>query len=243
MILIICLYKIRIEKRLEEIKFTFLNNLNNKFIEKIIVFFEEYEIGLKEYEFLINPKTKIIPTKDRQTYNMLIDYGKKNYLNEKIIISNADIMFDGTINRVNEVEFNPKKLIMLTRWEVMKDVDNKLSFQLVIQKNKQETWSFDVIIFEPNLDIDVTKFGMIKVGISACDSYLLQKFREQKILVVNPCLDIRTFHFHFEEKDRISNLNGFTYWKESDYNNKLEGIKPTTVDGLMSNNKIILKEI
>lgn len=244
MILIICLYKIRVEKRLEEIKFTFLNNLNNKYIDEIVVFFEGYEIGLKEYEFLNNPKTKIVPTKERQSYSMLFDYSLKNFLNsnKKIIISNADIIFDNTINRVHEIEFNSKKLLQLTRWEIMKNSEEKLSFKLVMQEKKEETWSFDSIIFDSSLELDVSKID-IKVGIGACDSYLLQKFREQKINVFNPCIDIRTYHFHFDETDRISTLNGTTYWSEPDYNRNMEGLKPTTTDELISSNKIIFIEI
>ncbi len=241
MILIIPLYKIRVPKRLEEIKFNFLKNLNNKNITEIIVFFEDYELD-QNYNFLIHPKTTIIECKERQTYDIMIDYSLKHYdKNEIIIIANADILFDNTISRLNEINFTSKKVCMLTRWDILKQPNNKMKFKLVLQKEQRLSWSFDCLIFNTNVEIDTSKLK-IMVGVSGCDSYLLQKLREQNVTVINPCLDVRTYHFHFEDTDRISRPQGLNYWDMKDYNPKTEGIIISTVDQLSPNIEYILEE-
>jgi len=242
--LLTCLYKIRVFARLKEIQYVFENNLKNTAIKEIIVFFERYnEVkDTKEYNFLQSPKITIVDCKERQKYNLLIDYALKMDGKDKFIIANADIIFDKTINRINEITFNPNLLCMLTRWEILKKRNGSHLFKLAIQKNKVESWSFDCLIFDSTLKIDTTKLDII-VGISGCDSYLLQKVKEQRINVINPCLDVRTFHFHFEDTDRISTLNDFTYWKMQDYDLNLPGVRISTTDELSTTEtEFMLKE-
>ncbi len=245
-ILLTCLYKIRVAERLKEIQYVFENNLKNTFIKEIVVFFEKYDAGIKEskeYGFLLSPKIKIIDCKERQKYSLLFDYALSlKSGNNKFIIANADIIFDKTINRINEIDFTHNTMCMLTRWEILKKRNGTHLFKLAIQENKLESWSFDCLIFDNTLKIDTSKLDII-VGISGCDSYLLQKIREQRIInIINPCLDVRTFHFHFEDTDRISSPNDFTYWQMQDYDRNAPGVRISTTDGITTKTEYILTE-
>jgi hypothetical protein len=134
-------------------------------------------------------------------------------------MANSDIIFDKTIGRVSELEFNPKKLYAITRWERIDPKDPSL-YSPPHQPNPNMHWSYDVYIFKHPLDIFPDAFD-VKIGISGCDTYMVKKLCSDNLFrVENPMNDIRTWHqdYRYEksiekEYQKLSDR----YWDMPDY--------------------------
>lgn len=225
MIIITCLYPIRNTIRLNELKYVFEENIKLSCIEKIIVFFDNYNDNIK-YSFLCHPKIQIIPS-NWQKYNDLFSFANQNFKNKLICICNSDIIFDQTLSLINDV--NENTVLSITRWDI-EPLENKMF--PVLQKDQTIAWSFDSYIFKSPLIVDekqlIEKLD-IKVGIAGCDTYLIKKLRDLNIKLYNPAFDIRTYHYHFED-ERSRNISDESYWVKDDYKN-IPGIPLTTLDG------------
>jgi hypothetical protein len=213
LVLLIPFYHITDQYRFLELKSCFLQNL--KLFDQLVVFFENYDPDQTDYHFLVNEKTKVINVSQWHTYDMMFGYANEHLLNSICVISNTDILFDGSISRTEELSFHDKKLYALTRWEEMEP--NK--FGLTLQKDQQNAFSFDSYIFKSPIDAPLIEGSglSIKFGYAGCDNLLVKRLQFDHLFdIANPCLDIKTYHIDHQTRDRsIQTVN--SYWKVSDY--------------------------
>jgi hypothetical protein len=212
--LITTLYDVKDPKRLEENQKTIFLNVKNKYIKKIIIFYEGYNERTTKFN-LNHEKIEVINTKIHQTYKILFEYAN-NFLKDKIvIIANTDILFDNTINLVNRLDFNSKYLCALTRWDKENEFSDK--YFLLQQEGKNVSWSFDSYIFKSPINFDSDSID-IKVGVAGCDTLLIKRLCYDNLFIVtNPCLDIITYHIDNYDRKRTYEISKCTYWNSFDY--------------------------
>lgn len=169
--------------RLLEFKRCFQENIKNKFIKKIYVFYEKPKGKLEE--FLLHPKIEIVPIDSRPTYKLYFDYANMYLKNELIIICNTDIFFDKTLQHLLNFNFN-NRVIVLTRYNIPEYKGNW----------KRHPKSHDSWIFKtPFKDIG----AYINLGIPGCENEILKLFKKNKIEILNPSLTIKSWHVHLDD--------------------------------------------
>jgi len=192
-------------KRRRETKTVLFSNLELDIIEKIVVFYDGWDNlsseSKKELDYLQNPKIELVPCKQRQTYKNFYEHSKK-YKDNVIVMANSDIIFDKTLGRTSEMEFHPKKLYAITRWERIDPKDPSL-YSPPYQPNVNMHWSYDVYIFKHPLEVYSDAFD-VKIGISGCDTYMIKKLCSDNLFrVENPMNDIRTWHQDYRYEKSI----------------------------------------
>lgn len=231
-ILLTTLYDVKNDYHFNEIKQTIIANCENKYIKKVIVFFEKYDKDNEKYKFLLRDKIEIINTSSHQSYKLLFNYANTILVGEYIIISNTDILFDNTINRIHEINFHNKLVCALTRWE-KKHPNNE--YYMTLQRNKKVAWSFDSYIFKSPIECNTATLD-IKVGVAGCDTLLLKRLSYDNFIeIINPCIDIKTYHIDAPRGDRESSDNSYWQtidypapWNKKNFNNSIEGIRYKT---------------
>jgi len=183
--LLTTLYNENNEKRLKEYKKCFKENLKNKHIKKIFVFFENYN-ETQKYSFLKDSKIQIIPIKSRPTYKFYFDFANKYLKEELIIISNTDIFFDDSLSYLNKVDFK-NKVFALTRYNVP-----EYKGKWKRHERSHDSWIFKSPFKEINANI--------KLGVPGCDNEVLILFKKNNIQVINPSLTIKSWHVHLDDK-------------------------------------------
>lgn len=194
-----------LEARNFDFKYCAIKNIYNNSINEMVIFFENYKdslISLRQFNHLSRNKIKIINTNSFSDFSVLFDYANKNYKNEIVIIANADIYFDETLAKVDDVKLERDILLFLTRY-IFDYGDIRL----------QNPGSFDSYIFRSPIK---SFYHGIKQGIMGCDSYLLQRAIESGIKVFNPALSIKSYHHHFSGIGS-GDANKFKYWNQPYY--------------------------
>lgn len=215
-------------KRTREIKKCILANALN--FKLVIVFFENWDQvdDNPEYEYLKKTSNIIlIKINQRQTYKIYFEYAYNNLRNNFVIIANSDILFDYTLNRVQEINMT-NTLLALTRWE-LSDRNNWSLYTLPLQTSNEINWSYDSYIFKPsllNIEFDLDDLDIL-IGIVGCDTYLIHKLSNKNILIKNPVYDIRSYHIDYRDFRENQEL---TYWTKDDYPNFVNNI-PTNING------------
>ena len=209
-------------KRRRETKTVLCSNLELNNIEKIVVFYDGWDDlsseSKKELEHFENPKIQLVPCKRRQTYKDFYEHSK-TYKDNVIVMANSDIIFDKTLGRVSELEFNPKKLYAITRWERI-DLKDPSLYSPPQQINANMHWSYDVYIFKHPLEVYSDAFD-VKIGISGCDTYMIKRLCSDNLFrVENPMNDIRTWHQDYRYEKSIEKEYQKLperYWDMPDY--------------------------
>jgi len=231
MILLTTLYRMKKNERFDEVRKILKANIDNPSFKNIFIFFENFNKNDADYDFLKNIKVIIIDVSARQTYNQMVKFANENLIEETIVISNTDILFDKTITRAYEMELCDKKILALTRWTPEKDDSNV--FKLELQTNRTVAWSFDTYIFKSPISIDLPSID-IKVGVGGCDTLLVKRLEtDNNFTVLNPCIDIRTYHIDKQDRFRKDSFNNTDnhYMHLPDYPRGTHSKKATTTDG------------
>jgi hypothetical protein len=221
-------------KRRREIRQVINNNLQLPF-KHIVILYENWsqlseDIKKQEYKHLENPKITVVDWKERQSYKDFYLHSHDNYPNDIIVISNSDIMFDKTISRLHELDYNSKKLYALSRYE-NNDAKNPHIYKFPVNIGINICWSFDVYIFTHPITILPDSIDIYH-GTPSCDSYLVKKLiYDNLIKVENPCLDIRCWHYDYREVEKVKK----DYAKMFNYNN----CQDSTVNCANLNNGIV----
>ena len=201
--LLINLYNENNETRMMEYMIALEHNCKNQFIEYIIVLFDKSNGMCNIFN---HKKIKIIYIDARPSFFDLIDYCNKNFIGENIILANGDIIFDQTLNNINNINGT---VTSLTRWEFIDEISVKPRIKYgKIMISSKDTW-----IFKSPLDIhDINKYlKNIYIGTWNCDG-MMNKYLNlsKKINHINECLTIRSFHIHFNNcrnyKDKYNTL-------------------------------------
>ena len=234
--LLIPWYNITDKIRYQEIHQCLENNINNQLIENIILFYETDDINNIKFNLYQHPKIKIVPviTKKKRdiSFNLLAKYANQNLINQYCIISNNDIYFDNTLEKIYQIKFIEKNLfVSLTR----KNVKNYLDCNGNIWKPhsaSQDTWIFISPIKLMNNEINL---GWIQ-----CDNIISADY-QLNYNVVNPHYDINCWHLH-QYNNTQQLLNEYNY----NYQHKMTKIDLQNIYTINNTNyqiKKIIKEI
>jgi hypothetical protein len=183
-------------KRMGEIDFALKKNIENEYIDKIVLITDE---GVDESKLPANEKLIVVKKNKRMTYGETFDIGKSVVPEGKehiLIFSNADISFDNTLRNLWSLKMKEKRLFLaLLRYEYnsssIDDIDNSNHKIFGPRADSQDTWIFS----RDCLDFDTSKFDY-NYGIPGCDNIITIDMFRNKFLVANPAYSIKTYHHH-----------------------------------------------
>ena len=178
------------------------SNLKNKMIKQIHILYDKSRDDGKclLLNYLKNKNVKIDFIKERPTYEYLFNLSNVKYPKSKIIICNADIYFDETLNLLSDYNLN-NTFIGLTRWDVNKGGSTQL-----FMKASQDTWI---------LQTPIRKFKSdFKLGVLGCDNAIMDQAVKNKFLTINPCLSIKTYHLHLSAIRNYSKKHHIQWGKD-----------------------------
>jgi len=190
------------KKRYEEYKTCLINNCKNPLIGKICLLTEE-KITAEE---LNHEKIEQNVIGHRLTYLDAFMFANK-FPNCKVILSNADIFFDETLERALEYNLD-QDVLCLTRHNVFSDGRKQLMIGFPkynwdnVQKEFDEEGGFfawgsqDSWIFKSPVREGMINSSDFELGRVACDSVIARSFKLQEYNVLNPCIEIKINHLH-----------------------------------------------
>jgi hypothetical protein len=143
----------------------------------------------------------------RPSYNDCFEYANKQFPDGRVILANADIFFDETLNTIKTYDLN-NKFLALTRYDVMTNGSIKKLTATRGGKVFDNIWSQDVWIFPTPLKKFNKNASKIQIGVYECDTAIAACAKDAGLVVLNPCLTIRCYHLHmsqvrsYDRKDR-----------------------------------------
>lgn len=201
LILITVLYPESNLDRVQEYKTCIDNNLKIKDIDTIHVLYDNSVLKQGDQFrldiWLISKGIKLTYIKGRPTFNFIFEFANNHYPQQRIIVSNADIYFDLSLETLRDYDLT-NKFLALTRWDVVPSTSkNSVSIKPFVQyyngqctsDYSQDAWIFMTPIRTFN---DIT----IKIGEWGCDSELAYQAVQSGLEVTNPCLSIHAIHLH-----------------------------------------------
>ena len=199
-ILITQFYIDKDNKRQKEILETLKYNVNNKNIDKILLFNEKIynknEMNLTDND--LNKITQINIGK-RLKFGDIFNYIEDNKIKGYIIIANSDIFFDDNLFILFKTNLiNEKKIFSLLRFEHNKRGNNIFG----PRGDSQDTW-----IFHSNYNInkEQSKIFNFELGIPGCDNHIIYLFMILGYKVYNEPYLIKTYHNHETQKRNYNN--------------------------------------
>lgn len=181
-------FKTSNQERNDEIHKCLEINCTNPKITKIYLLNEKiYDLDILKHEKIIQ-----IDVSDRLQYYTAFDWANKNLEKESLIIlSNIDIIFDelaiDNIIKLSKEQINVPMAI--TRYELNNQLDYASAKLYSCFRYSQDCW----IVKTPILLNDNFKFYM---GIPGCDNRIAYELLQMYGDIINPCLDIKTYHLH-----------------------------------------------
>jgi hypothetical protein len=164
--------------RQAELDYCLKQNIDNPFIDRIMIFAESSLPFTSE-------KVQIISDK-RPTYN-----DKFNAINHYIvspieisIVANSDIYFDETLKELQSM-LNGRFCYALSRYDVKPDSEPVLHQE----KFSQDTWIFCG-------KVKPIKFGAFHLGVPGCDNRIAWELNRAGYILKNPASKIKTYHYH-----------------------------------------------
>ncbi len=138
----------------------------------------------------------------RVTYDYCFSLINNLYPNRRIILSNADIYFNKTLELLDSYDLSDT-FFALTRWNALSS-EKEAPLEIFKQYKKDGTFwpeasitSQDVWIF--NSPIRQFEDDTILMGTMQCDSRIAYQARKSGLQVLNPCLSIQCCHLHLSE--------------------------------------------
>jgi hypothetical protein len=198
MILIIQIYNAR-DSRYKEMMTSLKNNIQNKFID-LIILLNEREMDLGD---LNTCKIKQVIVNSRLTYAKAFEYCENNIAHgELIILANSDIWFDETLQKVNNYNMS-QNVMALTRYDHKPD-----NSYILFESSK---WAQDSWIFQNPIQLQYDCDFLL--GIPGCDNRIswiiansykttvgtpetVGTHEVTKYKLINPAKSINSFHEH-----------------------------------------------
>ena len=178
----------------EEIRFALQQNVNNPFIDTILLLNER--IYTDEELGVTSPKIKQIVIGNRITYYDFLNYDIHGY---KVLI-NADIFVDETIQNVRTSDIHlHKKMFALLRYEY-NNGNPKLfcrTDKTTGREDSQDTWIIHSNHLFSKNELDIFK---IQLGVPGCDNKITYLFRIIGFEIYNDPEYIKTYHCHATTK-------------------------------------------
>ena len=174
-------------RRAKEINLCVRKNVENQFIDKIILLNEnDYSTNLPT-----NSKIQQVIINKRLYYDDVIRYINDNIpANSIVVFANADIYLDDTIRHLWSTNLDDKFMALL-RYENDKifgprpDSQDTWILSSDSVKKRSSQWKYEDLHFS--------------FGVSGCDNAITCEMLRMKYLVVNPALTIKTHHVHDSE--------------------------------------------
>ncbi len=187
--LVINLHRDPIQSRTEELINCLKLNLENKYIDRVHVFLENYDQFPEFYELKekYEDKISVVNTDSRVSFRKIFDYTNKNIRDTQCIVANSDILFTEDLSKIRGMQ--PRDIISLTRHEGEDLLQNR-------HRNaycSQDAWIFRSPMLDdlPELDEDIV------IGTCYSDvvlNYLIS--RSEQYSAWNLCHDIVIQHCH-----------------------------------------------
>jgi hypothetical protein len=181
--------------RLKEYVLALKMNIRNQLIDRIYVFYDmsngwNSEIGrlLEDY------KVSWIEVYGRPSFRDLFEF--TNIVGDGLtwMVCNGDIVPSWDFCRVACLDDLGDRMLSITRWEFISE--NEMSvFSLggrIPNILSQDSWVYQTPLKYPE------ELRKVKMGTMLCDSNLNYLFKKHNLPIYNPCLDLRTFHIHFQ---------------------------------------------
>ena len=193
--LITVLYNEKNPERADEYRTCLNHNINHKLINTVHVIYDTSADDQNNsiLNYLKSKNVTISYVNSRQTYGYCFDLANKLYPNSKIILSNADIYFNETLNLLRNYDLTGK-FLALTRWNVTKDATLEIFKQYtqgVFDKGSSETSQDTWILKTP---IFISDAHSLRMGLMQCDSCIAYEALKSGLKVINPCLSIQCCH-------------------------------------------------
>jgi hypothetical protein len=136
----------------------------------------------------------IIPYKDRPSFSELFSVQQCLPAGTVLAAANADIVFDGTLSKLSQLELSDK-VVVLSRRDISAGGTSATLIRL--PNGAPNTFSADAWMvktpFAPDFFLDY------KIGTFHCDSFINNQLsRSTRYRAVNLCFDIHAFHLHDE---------------------------------------------
>jgi len=197
-ILMTVLYNEGHKQRMQEYRDCFERNAAHPLIKHIhVVYDTSKDDGTNEMlEFLKAKNCTISYISGRPTFGYCFELANKQYLGDRIIMSNGDIYFNHTLSALNGYDLH-NQFLVLTRWNVQDDGT------LELFKQFKTDGSLDTIASELSMDAWIFKTPLkpfinpeFQLGTWACDGYIAYQAWISGLEVRNPCLSIQCCHVH-----------------------------------------------
>ncbi len=193
--LITVLYNEKNAKRVDEYISCFEKNLAHECIDEICVVYDRSgDFGeTVVLDFLKSKHIKIVYVDGRPSYGFCFDLANKIFPDSKVILSNADIYFNETLNLLSDYDLT-NKFLAITRWAILED--GRIE-PYVDKQGKPNIFSQDTWIFKTPLK--KFKNDAIEIGVPACDGRIAFQARKEGLQILNPCLSVQCCHLHASE--------------------------------------------
>lgn len=193
-ILMISLYDEKNDTRFNELLYCLNINLANPFIKKIVVLYEKKSGRFEKY--LIDKKIIVVKIDKRPSYNIFIDYANNLMKGKNVIISNSDIIFTESLNKIKENDI-VDRIFALTRLNITSINNNVATYTDQYNYASQDAWIFKAPINKLHTDL--------MIGTMTCDSFLNAHFVcNEKKQVFNISRDVRIYHYQCDVEESAS---------------------------------------
>jgi hypothetical protein len=204
-VLIIPLYNEQNSLRLAEYVECINTNLAHLRIAKLHVLYDIGTHALRKSVILKFLKSKHIPVSlilGRATFEQCFDLANSLYPDCPVIISNADIYFNATLDLLKTYDFN-NTFLAITRWDVQKDGSLKpfIKSNGEFFEGSQDAWIFKTPIKRFNN-------ARVELGTTWCDGRIAYEAKKEGLVVINPCKSIQCCHLH------LSNVRNYKVTKK-----------------------------
>jgi hypothetical protein len=192
------------KERQEELDVCVIANIENPQIDTLTILLSDKDlISLndltKDLDVENQLKIDTIVFEGRPTYN---DYFKltEAYPKDINIIANTDMIMDSlSIKRLKGWEWG-NNCLALSRWDFINNTCRYADATLFNRPDSQDVWMKKGAFRQ----INEVYFGL---GVAGCDNSIahhLSKYYN----VINPSLDIKTYHYHLSQVRNYTNVNG-----------------------------------
>lgn len=174
-----------------ELLYCLAQNTQNPMISCVHLFITEDSVS-SQLTFK-SDRLNVIRRSQRPTVYELFEYANKELAGKVCIIANSDIVFDSTLDSVDEY-LDSETVLALSRWEhaeeaAAKSFRSKPEIHPMLNAASQDCWIFSSPIrISDNMDF--------RLGMPGADNRLARLLLEQNYVVSNPADSIVALHMH-----------------------------------------------
>lgn len=192
------------KKRQNELSICVLSNIYNKQIDRVVILVSNNDLVellrlIEKVDSYFKDKIIIKPFEARPTFNNYFKFTEE-YPKDINIIANKDIIIDSeSLIKLKSWHWG-NYCLALSRWDF---VDSMLDAKKAVHYNlpdSQDTW----ILKGSFKQLKDANFGL---GIAGCDNKIALLL-EEYYTVINPSIDIKTYHLHLSNVRNYTNIVG-----------------------------------